>query len=478
MPKLNYDKALLKAEKTILLWKKRFLTPLGKVTIIKTFILSTFNHLFMTLPSPTDLFLKTFNQMLFRYLWDDKPDKIKRVQITQDYLNGGIKMIDIKNFVLSIKITWIRRLINSEGCDWVRLFENNVTSIKRITTLGPTWCKDISLKIKNIFWKEILMYWYNFCQNNFIKYNSQIMSTPIWCNPKISKNNLFLSHWYKKGIIYIGDIVDNDGNILSQNSISTKFDFYNINFLEYFRVRSCLNEFIDKFKKDEYFSFHVPCIPNHLETLLRQRKGSRNVYDILNQNEFDINFKRKWARDFSYDIFEEQWKTIFRACFKTIKDNFLIWFQYRIIHRILGVGTKKLLFEIKLRDSSLCSFCQNETESLMHLFVTCPIVSQFWNDIQEWILNVIHLNLNLSDRDKILGSLHSDVFFLPMNTIILVTKYYIFTISKTDRHLNIFELQKKIKIVYEEQLLVAQMNNKQTEYIKKWARFENLFVNI
>ena len=83
---------------------------------------------------------------------------------------------------------------------------------------------------------------------------------------------MFLSHWYKKGIIYIGDIVDKDGKVISQNAISNKFNIHNINYLEYFRVRSALQEFINKFKKDDCFDFILPNIPNHLEILLSQKK--------------------------------------------------------------------------------------------------------------------------------------------------------------------------------------------------------------
>ena len=476
MVDLNYNKALSKTKKIILAWKKRFLTPMGKVTIIKTFILSKFNHLFMSLPSPNDFFLKQFSKILYGYLWDDKPDKIKRLQLTQDYLDGGIKMIDIANYICSIKITWIRRLINSDQCDWVKLFENNITKIKKIVTLGPSWCREISKNIKNVFWKEVLTFWCSFCQNNFINNNSQIMSTPIWCNPKISKQQLFFSKWYKNGIFYVGDLVNNEGKILSQREISGKFNLHDINYLEYFRVRSAIKLFVSNFKNGDIFNFTLPCIPNHLEILLKQKKGSRYVYNILNKQTLNLKYKSKWDRDLSNNISEEQWKLIFKACFKTVKDNFLVWFQYRIIHRILG--TNKLLFEMKLKESPLCSFCHSENETLMHIFVTCPNISQFWRDIEEWVLRKTKYNLSLSQQDIILGSTHVEPFFLPINTLIMVAKYYIFTSSKTDRVPNIFELQKRVRVIYEEQNLVAKLDSKQFQFNKKWETFENIFIDI
>ena len=47
--------------------------------------------------------LDTFGKAPVHGLWSDKGDKIKR----NDYLEGGIKMIDIFFFNKSLKATWI-----------------------------------------------------------------------------------------------------------------------------------------------------------------------------------------------------------------------------------------------------------------------------------------------------------------------------------------------------------------------------------
>ena len=69
--------------------------------------------------------------------------------------------------------------------------------------------------------------------------------------------------------------------------------------------------------------------------------------------------------------------------------------------------------------------------------------------------------INFSIQDKLLGRIH-----------------YIFTSSKTNRLPNIFEMQKRLKIVYDDQLLVAQVNSKQTDFNNKWAQFKTLFNNV
>ena len=51
MPDLNYSQALGRAKQTLNSWKFRCLTPIGKITVIKSLILSKFTHLFGTLPA-------------------------------------------------------------------------------------------------------------------------------------------------------------------------------------------------------------------------------------------------------------------------------------------------------------------------------------------------------------------------------------------------------------------------------------------
>ena len=108
--KLNYDKKLVKIKNIVKSWRRRILTPLGKITVIKTLLTSQLNHLFMSIPNPNELFIKKLNTLLFKYIWDEKPDKIKRDILYQPYNKGGLNMIDVKNFMIALKSSWIRRL--------------------------------------------------------------------------------------------------------------------------------------------------------------------------------------------------------------------------------------------------------------------------------------------------------------------------------------------------------------------------------
>ena len=101
-------------QKELNAWSRRDLTPFGKVTVIKTLVLSKIVNLLISLPSPSSEIIKEIDKMLFTFLWDGKPDKMRRSLAKQKLINGGIGMTDLALFDRALKLTWIRRLFKEE----------------------------------------------------------------------------------------------------------------------------------------------------------------------------------------------------------------------------------------------------------------------------------------------------------------------------------------------------------------------------
>ena len=55
------------------------------------------------------------HKILFNFLWDGKGDKIKRDIMVSDYENGGVRMIDIKLFDKALKLSWIKKYLDTEN---------------------------------------------------------------------------------------------------------------------------------------------------------------------------------------------------------------------------------------------------------------------------------------------------------------------------------------------------------------------------
>ncbi len=60
-------------------------------------------------------------------------------------------------------------------------------------------------------------------------------------------------------------------------------------------------------------------------------------------------------------------------------------FLYRLIHLAIPTNTK--LYEWKIVDSELCTFCNTEPETYVHLFWECQVAKQIWNQIEMWCKN-------------------------------------------------------------------------------------------
>ena len=121
-------------------WKKILLTPFGKITVIKTNILSKCIHLLTSIES-SETFLKDIHKSIFNFLWDDKPDKIKRSCLMGDYTSGGMKMIDIYNFERALKVSWIKRLMYQKKSLWNQLFDVTYKITDAVLKFGDQWCR-------------------------------------------------------------------------------------------------------------------------------------------------------------------------------------------------------------------------------------------------------------------------------------------------------------------------------------------------
>ena len=106
--------------------------------------------------------------------------------------------------------------------------------------------------------------------------------------------------------------------------------------------------------------------------------------------------KLKWSID--YEITDDEWHSFFQIPFCSVRDTAIQYFQYRILHRVLGLNT--LLFKMKMTDSPKCSFCHTEDETIEHFFWDCRVLSSFLLDAEFMFLGVYFI---FKKRDILFG---------------------------------------------------------------------------
>ena len=199
---LNYEEKINAIRKLISTWNKRNISTIGRITVVKSLLLPKLVHLFMSLPNPNHKLLSELDTLFFNYVWNSKRDRVARKLITKDYKEGGLKMIELSNFIKSLKLTWIRRLSTSDS-SWSHLLKDSLPSSYHFYHCFGIKYSEKIIPHLNPFWKDVFLALSEF--RNIIDEN--IMSTSIWYSDyfKIDKKSIFIPEWFERGVTYIDD---------------------------------------------------------------------------------------------------------------------------------------------------------------------------------------------------------------------------------------------------------------------------------
>ena len=118
----NFRKKIEEIRKLFNCWLYRHLTPFGRVTIIKTLALSKLTRVALVAPHAETQIIQELESMCFRFLWKNKPDRLKRTKAVLPCEKGGLKMLKLESFWDSLKVSWSRRLLSSNST-WCKLLQ-------------------------------------------------------------------------------------------------------------------------------------------------------------------------------------------------------------------------------------------------------------------------------------------------------------------------------------------------------------------
>ena len=72
-------------------WNKRNLTPIGKITVVKSLILPVLNHLCVPLPNPSIDIIKDIEDMLYTFIWKSSVNRVKKDIMQKEYQRGDLR---------------------------------------------------------------------------------------------------------------------------------------------------------------------------------------------------------------------------------------------------------------------------------------------------------------------------------------------------------------------------------------------------
>jgi hypothetical protein len=56
--------------------------------------------------------------LMYEFIWDGKRDNIKRKTMIGEYKQGGLQMIDIKSYFDTLRIKWVKLIVDGEAANW------------------------------------------------------------------------------------------------------------------------------------------------------------------------------------------------------------------------------------------------------------------------------------------------------------------------------------------------------------------------
>ena len=241
-----------------------------------------------------------------------------------------------------------------------------------------------NFSITDTFLREVLEVW---CEINYqgCELSSQtFFKSTIWFNSDIRIDNkpFFFKEWHQKGIVCIEHLTNSKSGFLSLKEFREKYSLDG-NFLIYYSVISSIKKaFKEKVRTD------TGSVKRDFRTqLITTKKPSKLFYSLFIEKKKTMPQKSqgKWLRDCAReDDVQIDWKATYKTSALCTASTRLREFQFKFLHRI--TATNSLLYKINISDSSLCSFCAESEETILHLYWECPITAEFRRELTDFLV--------------------------------------------------------------------------------------------
>ncbi len=422
----NWEGRIQKVKRLIKSWEKRDLSIIGKIHIVKTFLLSQFIYLMQAICLP-EATLKEINTLFFKFIWKKRCnnrrafEKVRRNVVCSGTEDGGLDMINITDMQHAFSIAWLSRLWRNSEAYWavLPLFYLSQCGPNLAALKSNVQCREfIGLdKVKLQFWKKTIISWLNHQSINNIENipPEKIKNQSIWNNTIIRYQGkvLTFSNWQKKGIITVGDLYNNL-HFMSFAEIEEKLGPSPGLLLQYNVVENAIPGPWKQVVEPEHHC-NSPSFHNHEISVLTSTK----IRQLIT--------KHKWKTPCSVQFWNSKYINIeinsklWNLAFDTVKETRLRVLQWKILHNIYP--TCILLSKMGVTESDRCPYC-NTTDYIEHFFFSCQVSRTLWTHIEQKLLTVQNVQIQLSEEVVLFGVVdgYNSVLRKLVNTYILIGK--------------------------------------------------------
>jgi hypothetical protein len=381
-----------------------------------------------------------------------------------NYEEGGLKMINIRNFLASLKIGVLRRLLQDPSKKTV--IGNVCNKILFVKKCGAEYANVLMAEVRNEFWHDVMKH-YKLFHNKCVPMDIQeFLSENIFYNGDILRDRkvIFIKNWIDAGITQIFHLLNDNGNWYVCNEFCRKYGIV-CNFILYNGVLNAVKKYMSEKNME---------LPTQLKIMdpiawVNINKGNRVMVDILNKPKLPPAAVTRWNTFFD----SLDWKTIFSKRLRTSCDPRLIWFQTRLIYRILP--TNRYLFLCKIVSNDCCTFCNLERETISHLFWSCGITQIFWKDlIHRMTEGNTSNNLKLSEEFILFGTSQNIQTDSVLDFIILCAKFFLYKCKLENSLPRLHCFLKVLQHAYTVEKRIFWLKGKSEQFDEAWLSYLDL----
>ena len=425
--KLNFDELIESIKKKLKMWRWRDLTLIGRIQIVKTFIIPIFLYRASMICLDKE-FINEANKVIFDFIWKGK-DKVKRLALVSEVEDGGLKAPHLESIIKTQRILCCKRLASKQPSSWKTILLHYLKPVGGKFIL----CCDFDVKILPVklpaFYEECLKY---FAECSAARQDSGELSKIILWNNKticINGKSVFNRNLAEKGIRRLEDLISENNELITKHKLR-ELDISPLDAFKLFCVIDALPTEYRRFLKTYNYTGTEPFnLQNQVQlqlngqNVLISKAVSKTIYkELRNRIITPPTAQLKYNVLFENDC-ELDWKKIYCLPHRVALDTKSREFQYKLLNRCLA--TNVLLSKVGIISSPLCSFCGEVNESLEHIFITCHYTKKFWAEVIKWMG---HQNIqikSLCHKDIMFGITDEEDWFV--NHILLIAKnIYIF----------------------------------------------------
>ena len=182
--------------------------------------------------------------------------------------------------------------------------------------------------------------------------------------------------WFEKGIITFEDLYSR-GTLSSFSDLSQRFNLPKSHLFRYFQIRHFLQKQSPEFPNQP--------IHSEIDSILSLDPNAKGLISNIH-TEIDsvrpepvATLKLAWERDLGLELTEVVWGRVLGLVHMSSICARHSLIQCKIVHRIHYTNAR--LARIFPGTSDACNRCKQSPADLIHMFWTCPHLSEFWTSI-------------------------------------------------------------------------------------------------